>query len=100
MKLTKSKKSEATRKAFLGPEPSHPELDELLENARKNQQAAHGKARAVETRRILRQLIADLNDENGTNDLTVWVILRQLCRTYRPDYVRTILDGVIDNETF
>ena len=95
MKLTKSKKSEATRKAFLGPEPSHPELDELLENARKNQQAAHGKARAVETRRILRQLIADL-----TNDLTVRVILRQLCRTYRPQYVRTVLDDVIDNEKF
>ena len=51
MKLTKSKKSEAALKA-----------------------------RAVETRRILRQLIADL-----TNDLTVGVILRQLCRTYRPD---------------
>ncbi len=100
MKLTKSKKSEATRKAFLGPEPSHPELDELLENARKNQQAAHGKARAVETRRILRQLIADLNDEDGTNDLTVRVILRQLCRTYRPQYVRTVLDDVIDNEKF
>ena len=93
-------KREATRKAFLGPEPSHPELDELLENARKNQQAAHGKARAVETRRILRQLIADLNDENGTNDLTVWVILRQLCRTYRPDYVLTALTDVIDNEKF
>jgi len=25
----------AARKAFLGPAPSHPELDELLENARK-----------------------------------------------------------------
>ena len=66
MKLTKSKKSEAALKA-----------------------------RAVETRRILRQLIADL-----TNDLTVWVILRQLCRTYRPDYVLTALTDVIDNEKF
>jgi hypothetical protein len=26
----------AARKAFLGPAPSHPELDKLLENARKN----------------------------------------------------------------
>jgi hypothetical protein len=26
----------AARKAFLGPTPSHPELDKLLENARKN----------------------------------------------------------------
>ena len=67
MKLTKSKKSEAALKA-----------------------------RAVETRRILRQLIA----ENDTNDLTVWVILRQLCRTYRPDYVLTALTDVIDNEKF
>lgn len=66
MKLTKSKKSEAALKA-----------------------------RAVEPRRILRQLIADL-----TNDLTVRVILRQLCRTYRPQYVRTVLDDVIDNEKF
>ena len=71
MKLTKSKKSEAALKA-----------------------------RAVETRRILRLLIADLNDENDTNDLTVWVILRQLCRTYRPDYVLTALTDVIDNEKF
>ena len=44
------------------------------------------KSRAVETRR--------------TNDLTVGVILRQLCRTYRPDYVLTTLTDVIDNEKF
>ncbi len=77
----------------MGPEPK-------LVQFWKNQQAAPGKARAVETRRILRQLIADLNDEDGTNDLTVRVILRQLCRTYRPDYVLTALTDVIDNEKF
>ena len=92
MKLTKSKKSEATRKAFLGPEPSHPEnwtsFWRTLE-----------KTNRLRTR-ILRQLIADLNDEDGTNDLTVRVILRQLCRTYRPDYVLTALTDVIDNEKF
>ncbi len=48
--------------------------------------------RTVNTKRILRQLVTDLSSDE--NDLSVRVILHQLIRIFRAEYIRKILDEV------